>query len=88
MSSTGTVSDVLAIMLLQQQSFGMTKENGKVMRVVPLFETLNNLTNPPEQLKRLFGINKYIEAVGGKQEVMVGYSDSAKDAGRYVHTLF
>jgi phosphoenolpyruvate carboxylase len=80
-SQAQTASDVLAVMLLQQQA-GMTKENGKMMRVVPLFETLNDLLNAPTQLTQLFNIKVYVDAVGGKQEVMVGYSDSAKDAGR------
>ncbi|KAL7486793.1 hypothetical protein ACHAW6_012388 [Cyclotella cf. meneghiniana] len=76
-----TASDVLAVMLLQKQ-FGMTKGNGKLMRVVPLFETLNDLTNSPQQLEKLFSITSYVGSINGKQEVMVGYSDSAKDAGR------
>lgn len=46
-----TASDVLAVMLLQKQ-FGMTKANGKLMRVVPLFETLNDLNNSPVQLEK------------------------------------
>ncbi len=82
-SQAQTAADVLAVMLLQQQ-FGMTNENGKLMRVVPLFETLNDLTNAPEQLTQLFEVQTYVSAINGKQEVMVGYSDSAKDAGRYV----
>ncbi|KAL3802405.1 hypothetical protein HJC23_007230 [Cyclotella cryptica] len=76
-----TASDVLAVMLLQKQ-FGMTKANGKLMRVVPLFETLNDLTNSPQQLEKLFSMTSYVGSINGKQEVMVGYSDSAKDAGR------
>ena len=80
-SQANTASDVLAVMLLQKQ-FGMTAANGKLMRVVPLFETLDDLTNSPKQLETLFGIASYIGSVNGKQEVMVGYSDSAKDAGR------
>lgn len=40
----------VAVMLLQKQ-FGMTKSNGKLMRVVPLFETLNDLNNSPKQLE-------------------------------------
>ena len=80
-SQAQTVSDVLAVMLLQKQ-FGMTAENGNMMRVVPLFETLDDLTNAPDVLNTLFSIESYVKAVKGKQEVMVGYSDSAKDAGR------
>jgi len=80
-SQCQTASDVLAVMLLQKQ-FGMTAENGNMMRVAPLFETLNDLNNAPEKLKTLFSVPAYIGAINGKQEVMVGYSDSAKDAGR------
>ena len=80
-SQAQTTSDVLAVMLLQKQ-FGMTSKNGKMMRVVPLFETLNDLTNAPDVLSTLFTIPVYVGAIKGKQEVMVGYSDSAKDAGR------
>jgi len=71
----------LAVMLLQSQ-FGMTPDSGKMMRVVPLFETLNDLTNAPDVLQVLFRVSQYVGSVKGKQEVMVGYSDSAKDAGR------
>jgi phosphoenolpyruvate carboxylase len=80
-SQAQTASDVLAVMLLQKQ-FGMTPSNGNMMRVVPLFETLNDLQNAPMVLETLFRIPFYIGAVKSKQEVMVGYSDSAKDAGR------
>jgi len=80
-SQANTASDVLAVMLLQKQ-FGMTVDSGKLMRVVPLFETLNDLKNSPEQLETLFRTTSYVGSINGKQEVMVGYSDSAKDAGR------
>ena len=80
-SQAQTASDVLAVMLLQKQ-FGMTAKNGKMMRVVPLFETLDDLTNAPARLQTLFSVAPYVGAIKGKQEVMVGYSDSAKDAGR------
>jgi len=80
-SQARTASDVLAVLLLQNQ-FGMTPESGKMMRVVPLFETLNDLVNAPDVLQVLFRVSQYVGSVKGKQEVMVGYSDSAKDAGR------
>ena len=80
-SQCQTASDVLAVMLLQKQ-FGMTAANGNMMRVVPLFETLDDLTNAPDRLQILFSVPAYVGAIKGKQEVMVGYSDSAKDAGR------
>ncbi|CAJ1949153.1 unnamed protein product [Cylindrotheca closterium] len=80
-SQCQTASDVLAVMLLQRQ-MGMTAKNGNMMRVVPLFETLDDLINAPEKLDDLFGVTAYVGAIKGEQEVMVGYSDSAKDAGR------
>ena len=80
-SQAQTASDVLAVMLLQKQ-FGMTPQSGKMMRVVPLFETLDDLTNSASVLETLFSMPAYVGAIKGKQEVMVGYSDSAKDAGR------
>lgn len=80
-SQCQTASDILAVMLLQKQ-FGMTAKKGNMMRVVPLFETLDDLVNAPLRLETLFSIPVYTGAIKGKQEVMVGYSDSAKDAGR------
>jgi len=80
-SQARMASDVLAVMLLQKQ-FGMTSENGKVMRVVPLFETLTDLENAPMVVNQLFSLPGYTGLVKGRQEIMVGYSDSAKDAGR------
>lgn len=80
-SQAQTASDVLGVMLLQKQ-YGMTPGKDNMMRVVPLFETLNDLNNAPDVLNTLFSIPTYVGAVRAKQEVMVGYSDSAKDAGR------
>mmetsp|Transcript_32148 Transcript_32148/g.61485 ORF Transcript_32148/g.61485 Transcript_32148/m.61485 type:complete len:1040 (+) Transcript_32148:150-3269(+) len=77
-SQAKSASDVLSVMLLQKQ-FGMEE---RLMRVVPLFETLDDLTGSPKQLETLFGTTSYMDAINRKQEVMVGYSDSAKDAGR------
>ena len=58
-NQANTSSDVLAAMLLQKQ-FGMTSENGQLMCIVPLFETLDDLTSSPEQLAALFSINSYL----------------------------
>ena len=71
-SQARTASDVLAVMLLQKQ-FGMTSENGRVMRVVPLFETLTDLENAPDVVDQLFSLPGYLGLVKGKQEIMVGY---------------
>ncbi|MCL1140654.1 phosphoenolpyruvate carboxylase [Shewanella pneumatophori] len=69
-------SDVLAVLLL-------LKEAGcpHPIRVVPLFETLDDLNNASDCMSALFNIDWYRGYTKGTQEVMIGYSDSAKDAG-------
>jgi phosphoenolpyruvate carboxylase len=52
------------------------------MRVVPLFETLDDLERSSKVADLLFSTPAYRDRINGKQEIMVGYSDSAKDAGR------
>ncbi|CAL9059660.1 phosphoenolpyruvate carboxylase 2 [Musa acuminata AAA Group] len=70
-------SDVLAVELLQRECHVK-----KPLRVVPLFEKLADLEAAPAALARLFSIDWYMNRIDGKQEVMIGYSDSGKDAGR------
>jgi phosphoenolpyruvate carboxylase len=53
----------------------------KMMRVVPLFETLDDLKGAKATLECLFEIDWYRDHIQGQQEVMIGYSDSAKDGG-------
>ena len=74
---TRQASDVLAVHLLQQNA-GVRQP----LRVVPLFETAADLERAPAVLDRLLGIEAYRRRVNGRQEVMVGYSDSTKDVGR------
>ena len=71
-------SDVLAVELLQR-ACGMTTP----LRVVPLLETSRDLHNAGGILETLFAIPGYRERIDRRQEVMVGYSDSAKDVGRF-----
>ena len=52
--------------------------------VVPLFETLDDLDRAPDVMRALLADPVYrrqLSARGNRQEVMLGYSDSAKDAG-------
>ncbi|KAF8086159.1 hypothetical protein N665_0633s0011 [Sinapis alba] len=70
-------SDVLAVELLQRECHVK-----KPLRVVPLFEKLADLESAPAAVSRLFSIDWYKNRINGKQEVMIGYSDSGKDAGR------
>jgi len=55
----------------------------KKLRIVPLFETIDDLRRAGETLTKLFNDEAYRKRINGRQEVMVGYSDSAKDAGRF-----
>ncbi|MCO8171282.1 phosphoenolpyruvate carboxylase [Pseudomonas sp. 21LCFQ02] len=75
-SMAGAASDVLAVQLLLKEA-GVLRP----MRVVPLFETLADLDNAGPVLERLLGLPGYRARLHGPQEVMIGYSDSAKDAG-------
>ncbi len=76
-SMASTPSDVLAVWLLQKE-LGVRHP----LRVVPLFETQADLDGAGDALRTLLALPLYRERVGGRQEVMIGYSDSAKDAGR------
>jgi phosphoenolpyruvate carboxylase len=71
-------SDVLAVELLQREC-----HVNQPLRVVPLFEKLADLEAAPAAVARLFSIDWYRNRIDGKQEVMIGYSDSGKDAGRF-----
>ncbi|CAN1123239.1 Phosphoenolpyruvate carboxylase 2 [Linum perenne] len=71
-------SDVLAVELLQRECHVK-----QPLRVVPLFEKLADLEAAPAAVARLFSIDWYKDRINGKQEVMIGYSDSGKDAGRF-----
>ncbi len=69
-------SDVLAVQLLQKAA-GVTP----MMRVVPLFETIDDLQHAPETLTALLAMPAYRNSIHQQQEIMIGYSDSAKDGG-------
>jgi phosphoenolpyruvate carboxylase len=71
-------SDVLAVALLQKEA-GVRDP----LRVVPLFETAADLRRAGETMSRLLSIDWYRRFIDRRQEVMIGYSDSAKDAGRF-----
>jgi phosphoenolpyruvate carboxylase len=70
-------SDVLAVQALQ-----VAARLDPPLRVVPLFETVDDLRNAGTSLRQLLTIPCYRDALGGRQQVMLGYSDSAKDGGR------
>ena len=76
-SMAGTPSDVLAVALLLKMCDCPFK-----LPIAPLFETLDDLTGAADSINQLLSVPWYQEYNQGKQMVMVGYSDSAKDAGQ------
>ena len=76
-SMASTASDVLAVHLIQKMC-GVQN----TLRVVPLFETLDDLNNAADVLSQLFELEWYKRESKQQQEVMIGYSDSGKDAGK------
>ncbi|KAK9814631.1 hypothetical protein WJX72_009042 [[Myrmecia] bisecta] len=80
-SMSRAASDVLAVVLLQREC-GVKDP----LRVVPLFETLEDLDNSEAAVRSLLSQPWYRDYISKKhnngQEVMIGYSDSGKDAGR------
>jgi phosphoenolpyruvate carboxylase len=79
-TKAGRPSDVLAVELLQREAGVKTP-----LRVVPLFETARDLRAAADVMNGLLSVPWYRDRVlrnWGRQEVMVGYSDSAKEVGR------
>jgi phosphoenolpyruvate carboxylase len=79
--------DLLRVLVLAREA-GLVDLAGEEPRsrldVVPLFETLDDLQRGPGVMRALFADDVYrrqLEARGRRQEVMIGYSDSGKDAG-------
>ena len=86
-SMTHSASDMLRVLLLGREA-GLVDLAAEPPRsaldTVPLFETHEDLVRAPETLTTLFTNRAYrrqLAARGNQQEVMLGYSDSAKDAG-------
>lgn len=74
-SMAESVSDVLEPLLL-------AREVGLRVLPVPLFETLDDLQRAPQVMTDLLALPEYRAVLGGDvQEIMLGYSDSNKDAG-------
>ncbi len=76
-SMTTSASDLLSVLFLQKEA-----NIKNMLRVVPLFETLDDLINAKDVMERLFSQPWYRKIIKNEQEVMIGYSDSSKDAGK------
>ena len=69
-------SDVLAVQLLLKATGGPLD-----LPVSPLFETLDDLDGAPSTLDALLSDTEFRDRTSHSMVVMIGYSDSAKDAG-------
>ncbi len=88
LSMTEGVEDPMALFYFALQK-GLIKIVKKEVRsasigIIPLFESIHSLERCGEIMDALFSIpvyRSYLKARGNTQEVMLGYSDSAKDGG-------
>lgn len=82
-SMARSAADVLAVLALAR--YGGLEHAGRVpLDIAPLFETVDDLANAPDTLRALLDDPVYrdhLASRGGRQWVMLGYSDSGKDGG-------
>ncbi|MBB5704962.1 phosphoenolpyruvate carboxylase [Sphingopyxis panaciterrulae] len=85
------LSDLLEVHVLAREA-GLwrsgTEAGAANLMVVPLFETIDDLSRAPDIMTRYFAMPEVGPQVGvrGYQEVMIGYSDSNKDGGYLTST--
>ncbi|MEW8606358.1 MAG: phosphoenolpyruvate carboxylase [Candidatus Thiodiazotropha sp.] len=86
-SMTHHASDIMEVAFLGSLCGLIGRQNGAwfcQLEISPLFETIEDLKQSESILKRLFSNGCYrqlLAANNNRQEVMLGYSDSAKDGG-------
>jgi phosphoenolpyruvate carboxylase len=87
LSMTREVADVLGAYLLAKEGGLFADEAGtesSTLAIVPLFETIEDLHRAPAMMRELLQVpvvRRTVRALGGTQEIMIGYSDSNKDGG-------
>lgn len=84
-SMSRTADDVLAVLLLARWT-GLCLQEGQPegLAIAPLFETRDDLDRANGVMAELFVhpvYREHLAKLGGEQTIMVGYSDSNKDAG-------
>jgi len=83
-SMARTPDDVLAVLALARLAGATTEGAPVALDVAPLFETVDDLAAAPSTLAAMLEDPTYrahLRARGDEQHVMLGYSDSNKDAG-------
>jgi phosphoenolpyruvate carboxylase len=87
LSMTHQAADILGAYLLAKEA-GLFADRAGVesctLPIVPLFESISDLHRAPAILRELLGVpvvRRSVRALGGTQEIMIGYSDSNKDGG-------
>ncbi|MEE6296321.1 phosphoenolpyruvate carboxylase [Georgenia wangjunii] len=88
-SFTQGSEDIAAVYRLAEHALGSAGA-APVLDVVPLFETFDDLQAAPRILEEMLAIEQVqdrLAATGNRIEVMLGYSDSAKDVGPVSATL-
>ena len=86
-SFTRSAGDIAAVYELARRA---APDAPPVLDVVPLFETLDDLSHATrvlDEMLELEPVRRRIRANGRRIEVMLGYSDSAKEAGPLSATL-
>lgn len=74
-SMASSASDVLCVHVLLQDA------GRSGLPVSPLFETLDDLQSAHSVVQQLLGLSGFKEYINRRLMIMIGYSDSAKDAG-------
>ena len=83
-SQTQDADDILSILLLANWSELHTRRGNVPLDIAPLLETVDDLERGPQIIRTLLGNSLYREHLNyrnNKQMVMIGYSDSNKNAG-------
>lgn len=76
-------SDVLLVQLFQKLC-----KIEEPLRIAPLFESAIDLHHSADVIEKLLSIPMYRSFTKGLQEVMIGYSDAAKDVGKVASSWY
>ncbi|MFH5822359.1 phosphoenolpyruvate carboxylase [Georgenia sp. AZ-5] len=88
-SFTQSAQNIADVYALAEHALG-SAEAAPVLDVIPLFETFDDLRAAPgilDEMLALAPVQRRLEQTGRRLEVMLGYSDSAKDVGPVSATL-